>query len=102
MNAPCYPRAPAVFEGRYRGMEDSDSCADCGPRAATRRHRWARANEHVVASRKEPQLEEKAKKNSESHGPGRADDLCDWNLAGRAWPVAGEIGISQAGSGFGP
>ena len=45
------PRAPTVSEGRYLGMVDSASYATCGHRAATQRHRWARANGHVVASK---------------------------------------------------
>ena len=44
-------------------MADSASYATCGQRAATRRHRWARANEQVVTSKfregEEPQLEDK-------------------------------------------
>ena len=45
------PRAPTVSEGLYRGMADYTLSAACwGKRAATQRHRWARANEHLVAS----------------------------------------------------
>ena len=50
----------------------------------------------------EPQLEDKREtdlrmsKATLGRRPGR------WNLANRAWPTVGEIGISQAGSGFGP
>ena len=44
-------RAPTVSEGRYRGMAESVPYAACGQRAATLRPRWARANEHVVASK---------------------------------------------------
>ena len=44
------PRAPTPSEGRYRGMADSAPYAACGQQAATQRHRWARANEQVVAS----------------------------------------------------
>ena len=54
------PRAPRISEDRHRGMSDYASYAACGQRAATLRHRWARANEE------EPQLEDKTREKYEN------------------------------------
>ena len=95
------PRAPTVPECRFRGMADSASHAACGQRAATQRHRWTRANEHIVASifkEEEPQLEDNSENDlrmSQTRPGGRP---VRWNLADGAWPTVGEIRISQAGS----
>ena len=84
-------------------MADSASCADFGRRAAAVRHRWARANEHLAASkpqggndtarRKRENTAENltgqaGRSTSETEiswaGPGRADIAWDWNLTDQA------------------
>ena len=44
------PCTPTVSIDHRRGMADSALYSDCKKRAASERHRWARANEHLVAS----------------------------------------------------
>ena len=43
--------APTVSEGRYRGMADAASYADCRELATPQISPAARANEHVAASK---------------------------------------------------
>ena len=89
--------APTVSEGRYRGMADSSSYADFGQRATSQRSRWARANEHVAASKPRGGRNTARRKSEnilriscarpsrrpvrlETRWPDRADVAWDWNL----------------------
>ena len=99
------PRAPTVSEGRYRGMADSASYATCGHRAATQ----DTAGRGLTSTlwppnfeKQEPQLEDKSENDLRISQARSGRRPARWNLVDRAWPTVGEIGISQAGSGFGP
>ena len=78
------PCTQTVSEERYRGMADSASHAAWGKWTATstQRHRWARGNEHVVASNnfeeeEEPQLEDKSENDLRMSRATPADGLRD-------------------------
>ena len=81
--------SPTVSEGRYRGMADSASYADCRERATPQGSRGAWANEHVVAASK-PRGGDTARKNSENTvrisraRPGRRPVRLETRWPGRA------------------
>ena len=78
-----------VYEGRYRGMADSASYADCGQRVAAQRHPLGageRARCRLGILRRRRHSAKIERKYSE-------------NLTGQAGQTAFEIGISRAGPG---
>ena len=100
------------------GAWQTVSHADCGQRATSQRSRWARANEHVAAS-KPPGGGDLARRKSENimkisrarpgrrpvrletHWPGRADVAWDWNLTDLVGLGPVIMKISPAGPGAG-
>ena len=105
--------------GRYRGMADSASYADCRERATPQRSRGARTIEHVAAS-KPRRGGDAARRNSENivrisrarpgrrpvrletRWPDRADVARDWNLTDLVGlgPVILKISWTGPGAGW--
>ena len=108
--------SPTVSEGRYRGMADSASYADCRERATPQRSRGARANEHAAASRPRGGGDTARRNNEnilrisrarpgrrpvrlETRWRGRADVAWDWNLTDLVGLGPVILKISPAGPG---